>query len=96
MEEKMANLQVKDIDNGLYESLKMIARNEKRSLSQEVVHILEKYLSIPKAFDKNPTDEFLKLAGSWEDERSAEEIIVDIRNNRRNSSRFGKNNELFN
>ena len=47
-------------------------------------------------FDKNPTDEFLKLAGSWEDERSAEEIIADIKTSRRNSSRFGENNELFN
>lgn len=91
----MANLQVKDIDSRLYESIRELATNEKRSISQEVVYILQKYLSKPKEFDTNPTDEFLTLAGSWKDERDAEEIIADIRNSRKNSERFGKNNELF-
>ena len=91
----MANLQVRDIDDKLYESLRTIATSEKRSISQEVVHILEKYLSIPGLFEQNPTDEFLKLSGSWEDNRSADEIIDDIRNNRKNSNRFGSANELF-
>ncbi|MCK5130905.1 MAG: antitoxin [Candidatus Sabulitectum sp.] len=77
----MANLQVRDIDDRLYESIRVLARGERRSISQEVVHILEKFLSQPGSFDKNPTDEFLKLAGSWEDERSAEEIISEIREN---------------
>ncbi|NOQ22827.1 MAG: antitoxin [Candidatus Aegiribacteria sp.] len=91
----MANLQVRDIDDRLYESIRVLARGERRSISQEVVHILEKFLSQPGSFDKNPTDEFLKLAGSWEDDRSAEEIISEIRENRRNSIRFEKKNELF-
>ena len=91
----MANLQVKDIDERLYNSIRVLAINEKRSISQEVVYILQKYLSKPKEFDLNPTDEFLKLAGSWKDERNVEEIIGDIRNSRRNSERFGRNNELF-
>ena len=59
------------------------------------VKLLEKYLSIPKSFEQNPTDEFLKLAGSWDDDRTADEIINDIRKNRVNSKRFGKKNELF-
>lgn len=92
----MANLQVKDIDERLYESLRSLATNEKRSISQEVVYILQKYLSKPKEFDPDPTDEFLQLAGSWKDERDADEIIADIRNSRKNSDRFGRNNELFN
>jgi plasmid stability protein len=91
----MANLQVKDIDDRLYESIRAFAKSEKRSISQEVVHILEKYLSQPKSFDLNPTDEFLQLAGSWEGDKNAEEIISEIRENRRNSSRFGNANELF-
>ncbi len=91
----MANLQVKDIDDRLYESIKVLAINEKRSISQEVVYILQKYLSKPKDFDKNPTDEFLNLAGSWKDDRDAEEIVNEIRSSRRNSRRFGSNNELF-
>lgn len=91
----MANLQVKDIDDKLYESIRLIAANDKRSISQEVVYILQKYLSSPQKFDKNPTDEFLKLSGSWLDERSEEEILKDITHNRRNSDRFGNSHELF-
>jgi plasmid stability protein len=92
----MANLQVKDIDENLYETLRRLATDDRRSISQEVVYILKKYLSLPDSFERNPTDEFLKLAGSWEnDSRSADEIIEDIYSNRRNSSRFGSDNELF-
>ena len=91
----MANLQVKDIDDSLYDSLRKLASNEKRSISQEVVHILEKYLSIPKAFDHNPTVEFLKLAGSWEDSRTADEIIQDIKSHRVNSKRFRESNAFL-
>jgi hypothetical protein len=95
VEDKMANLQVKDIDDRLYASLRKLATTDKRSISQEVIYILEKYLSMPKIFDKNPTEEFLKLSGSWEDDRTADEIISDIRKNRKNSNRFRNKNELF-
>jgi hypothetical protein len=44
----MAILQVRDIDDQLYASLKEIAKSENRSLSQEVVPILEKYLANPQ------------------------------------------------
>ena len=91
----MANLQVRDIDDKLYESIRSLAISEKRSISQEVVLILEKYLSAPLDFNKNPTEEFLDLAGSWEDDRSADEIVKEIRTSRRNSQRFGHTDELF-
>ena len=91
----MANLQVKDIDEKLYDTLRRLASNDRRSISQEVVYILQKYLSKPDSFEKNPTEEFLKLSGSWDDERSAEEIITEIYSNRRNSTRFGNDDELF-
>lgn len=91
----MANLQVRDIDDKLYASIRALATIEKRSISQEVIHILEKYLSKPKLFDLNPTDEFLKLAGSWEDTRSADDIIFEIKSGRNNSNRFGNKHELF-
>ena len=84
----MATLQVRDLDDKLYESLRRRANQEKRSISQEVVTILEKYLSQPNAYESNPTDEFLMLAGAWRDERSADEIITEIRGSRKNSSRF--------
>jgi hypothetical protein len=91
----MAILQVRDIDDRLYASLKKIARSENRSLSQEVVSILEKYLANPAVFTNNPTQEFLALSGSWDDSRKADEIIHDIKKNRKSNRRFGVKNVLF-
>ncbi len=42
----MANLQVRDIDDKLYDSLKRRADLEHRSISQEVVMIIESHHSI--------------------------------------------------
>lgn len=39
---------------------------------------LQKYLSKPTEFESNQTDQFLLLAGSWRDEREADEIIDDM------------------
>jgi len=91
----VANLQVPDIDERLYESLRALATHDRRSISQEVVHILEKYLSLPRTLDRNPTDEFLTLAGSWEDDRTADEIVAELRKHRSAFRRFGENDELF-
>ena len=84
----MANLQVKDIDDTLYEALRALAKRENRSISQEVITILKKYLSNPSIIDRNITDEFLKLSGSWDDNRTSAEIIDDIYKSRNNSNRF--------
>lgn len=91
----MAILQVRDIDDRLYSSLKEIAKKENRSLSQEVISIIEKYLSNPSVFAKNPTQAFLDLSDAWDDNRSASEIIKDIKNSRNKSSRFGDNRGIF-
>ncbi len=91
----MAILQVRDVDDRLYSSLKEVARRENRSLSQEVVSILEKYLSNPKEFGNNSTDEFLNLAMAWTDTRSSEEIIRDIEGARTQSTRFGDDHGVF-
>ncbi|MDP3296123.1 MAG: antitoxin [Thermodesulfovibrionia bacterium] len=91
----MAILQVRDIDDRLYSSLKELAKSENRSLSQEVVSILEKYLSNPVVFKSNPTRDFLSLSGSWDDNRTADEIVADIKRSRKNSKRFGAENVVF-
>lgn len=41
----MAILQVRDIDNNLYNSLKISAKMQNRSVSQEVITIIETYLN---------------------------------------------------
>ena len=91
----MAILQVRDLDDRLYLSLKDRAKKENRSLSQEVVSILETFLSNPHVFRSNPTRDFLSLSSAWEDDRSAEEIMASIRGGRRNSPRFGADDALF-
>lgn len=92
----MAILQVRDIDDRLYSSLKKRAKSENRSLSQEVISIIEKYLANPSMFKNNPTQEFLSLSGAWDDERTAAEIVADIKKNRKNSGRFKAGHGIFN
>jgi plasmid stability protein len=91
----MAILQVRDIDDRLYSSLKLIAKNENRSVSQEVISIIEKYLSNPTMFKNNPTKEFISLSGAWDDKRDSNEIIASIKQSRIKSKRFDKNNVIF-
>lgn len=91
----MAILQVRDIDDRLYSSLKELAKSENRSLSQEIISILEKYLSNPMLLKNNSTKEFLSLSGSWDDDRTADEIIDDVKRSRGNSKRFKAENVIF-
>ncbi len=78
----MANLQVKSIDDKLYESLGKRAAMENRSISQEVIFILKDYLSTPSSKHKKTNHQFLELCGSWEDDKSADEIVTQIRKDR--------------
>lgn len=73
----MATLQLRNIDDRLYNFLKNSARRQNRSVSQEVVTIIEQHLHSRQP--ANATLEFLALSGAWKDERDAEEIIADIR-----------------
>lgn len=91
----MATLQVRDIDDRLYEYLKTRAKEERRSISQEVIAIIEDHLASPRKEFRNATEEFLNLEGAWKDDRNADGIIKDLRASRRNSSRFRKADGLF-
>jgi hypothetical protein len=91
----MAILQVRGIDDKLYATLKAIAKSNNRSISQEVISIMEKYLSNPAVYKSNPTREFLALSGAWEDDQSADEIIDSIKKSRKKSKRFQKENVIF-
>jgi plasmid stability protein len=89
----MATLQVKGMDDRLYQALGARAAMENRSISQEVVSIIQKYLSAPLDDSRANARALMELAGSWQDERSAEEIARDVRNSRRLGRR---NKELGN
>lgn len=79
----MAFLQVCDIDDSLYEALKTLAKKERRSISQEVIMIIESYINNTKRTAPESTEEFLTL--SWHGGESADEIINSIRKQRKNS-----------
>ncbi len=93
--QNMAMLQVRDMDDRLYDRLKFAAKRDNRSISQQVVTILQNYFTSVPVKPKNATEEFLKLSGSWEDARSTKEIIDDIRNTRVNSTRFEAVDGIF-
>jgi plasmid stability protein len=89
----MAILQVRDLDDRLYDSLKQKALFDNRSISQEVISILETYLANPDIYTVNATREFLKL--SWDDARNADEIIDSLMKDRKNKRSFGNYNGVF-
>lgn len=91
----MAMLQVRDMDDRLYDRLRFAAKIDNRSISQQVVTILQNYFTSIPVKTKNATEEFLKLAGSWEDSRTTDEIIDDIYSSRLNSTRFEALDGIF-
>ncbi|MDZ7642271.1 MAG: hypothetical protein U5J62_09650 [Desulfurivibrio sp.] len=86
----MANMQVKGIDDGLYEQLKRVATTENRSVSQEIIFLIKAHLSSQKVLRSTPSpaEVLLQLSGSWEDSRRGEEIVTEIKNARENSKRL--------
>ena len=91
----MAMLQVRNMDDSLYDKIKFAAKLDNRSISQQVITILQDYFTSAPFRTKNATEEFLKLAGSWTDSRSAEEIIDDIYSSRVNSKKFEALDGIF-
>ena len=91
----MATLQVKGMDDRLYKAIGVRAAADKRSISQEVVFIIEEYLSRSAGDQRATTSAALELAGSWEDERVPRQIASDLRKARRTGKRFGKDGNVF-
>ena len=83
----MAILQIKGIDDALYARIKRMAAADNRSISQEVLHLIEEYLKRQDDQPVIPTSAraLLALAGSWDDERGADEISAAVKAARRNA-----------
>jgi hypothetical protein len=77
----MANLQIKGIDNDLYNELKRIAAEENRSVSQQTLFLVRDYIAKRQKIQgsKSPGQVLLALSGSWKDDRKPEEIVSEIR-----------------
>lgn len=84
----MAVLQVRNMADDLYGALGRRAALDNRSISQEVIEIIKKYLATPRNFPA-ADEEALRMAGSWGDSRTAEEIAATIRKER-STRRFQK------
>ena len=86
----MANLQIKGIDDNIYEELKKLAAAENRSVSQQTLFLIKDYLAKkqPLRTLKTPVQTLLEMAGSWEGKESAEEIIARIKKARKSSTKL--------
>lgn len=65
----------------LARKLDRAAKKAGLSRSRLVANLLERY------FDDRLPDEFFEVLGTWEDERSVEDIVADIRSAGRDSTR---------
>ncbi len=88
----MANLQIKGMDDRLYEEIKKIAASENRSISQEILFLVREHLAKRKQIVsvRTPAQALLDLSGSWSDDRDAETIVAEIRAARRNSGKLSE------
>jgi plasmid stability protein len=75
----MATLHIEGMDDTLYEALRDRAAMHNRSVSQEVMSILRDFLGRPALDPRHATEAVSELAGSWQDERTAEQIAADLR-----------------
>jgi hypothetical protein len=91
----MATLQVRDIDSRLYNALRAKAKADHRSVSQEVVYILEDHLSKTSIDSKSQSQLFLGLTNAWTGPESAADIIKIIKNSNINSERFSNKHVTF-
>ena len=85
----MANLQIKGIDDELYNEIKKLAAAEKRSVSQQILFLVKNFLAKKPRCDavKTPSEVLLELCGSWQDERKADQIIDQIKKPRKNTKK---------
>ena len=88
----MANLQIKGIEDALYEEVKRMAAEENRSVSQQVLFLIRQHLATRQrgGSSKTAAQALLELSGSWLDDREPEEILNEIKAARRNSRKMDK------
>ena len=88
----MANLQIKGIEDNLYKKIKKMAASENRSVSQQVLSLIKEYIARKGKIQslKPPAQVLLELSGSWEDNRSADKIVSEIKRGRKNSKKLKK------
>lgn len=88
----MANLQIKNVEDDLYQEIKKLASAENRSVSQQVLFLVKEYLAKRKHLTatRSPAQVLLDLSGSWEDDKNAEQIVKEIKSARKSSRKLEK------
>jgi hypothetical protein len=84
----VARLLLWECDDFLYRTLSALARSRNRSVNQEITAIIQQRLAGPDVNDGTATDAFLELSGTWDDEKSAEQPVLEIYHTRQNSIGF--------
>ncbi len=83
----MATLQVKGMDDDLYRALAARAARERRSISQQVVKMIEDDLARRRGSAVDTTAALLQLSGTWVDDRCAEDVAEALRQARTSGGR---------
>lgn len=83
----MATVELTNIDEQMYAALAARAAQEHRSVGEEAEILLRNTLTRPSQSPRKATEAVLEIAGSWQDNRTAEEIIDDIRRSRCSGTR---------
>lgn len=80
----MPTIRITGIDDNLYGEIKRAAVAENCSVSQQVLFMLKDYLAKRQLLSRAKTSAqvLLELSDSWEDERSADQIIAEIKASR--------------
>ena len=88
--ETLANLQIKGIQDDLYQEIKKMAAAEGRHVSQQILFLVRDYLAKKGSVRATRTTAqvLLELSGSWEDRKDADQIIAEINHARKNSTKL--------
>jgi len=88
----MANLQIKGIEDDLYNEIKKMAAADNRSVSQQILFLVKSYMSKKPRWNatKSAAEVLIDLHGSWQDERDADQIIDQVKRARRKSRSLKK------
>jgi len=75
------------MNDDFYAQIKALAGSENRSVSQQILFMTKEYLLKKQQLQavKMPAQVLLELAGAWEDGRTAEEMIADLKQSRKNT-----------
>jgi hypothetical protein len=77
-EAAMATVELTNLDERMYAALATRAAQNIRSIGQEAESLLRESLVRPAHSPRKATEAVLKIAGTWQDSRSTEEILEEI------------------